>query len=426
MSLVDLIIHAWDHEAGPHTYVIITTDRDVAYALSRLRMKEYRIILLAPAVAHSELTSQASIQLNWTRSVLGLTGSSYTDFEHIQPTTASRPSSAPAGQQPDSSRLRRGTLNSIFQESDDSPLPDPPHGRQSSPPFPPDVSRPFGFGSRGLGRDFTQTPPRNSTRSMPDFHISKDSMPGGGPTAAFSGTLGGSSKPLNFSRDTSRPSGTGFYPFDEISPSHITVGKNQSRMGSVTLSTESGSSGSGTRFSFVQPQTQSTAPTSAEDEQKTDPPKPRSLTTSDNVDVGHSRMEAIEAVEPAEEPGLEPVQPPRLPTPPPPPPPPRPVFNLSTAASIPAPVPQPSANARPARISSVIWNPLINTLRQNNGRLGYALLPPKLLHTYPNAYSLVGCSKYNKYIQLAIDRGVVERIEEDLTSPLIQLKSAYM
>jgi hypothetical protein len=103
--LVDLIIHAWDHEAGPHTYVIITTDRDMAYALSRLRMKEYRIILLSPAMAHSDLTSQATIQLDWTKSILGLTGLPNTNPGDI-PATTSRPPLLLQLDQPGSSRLR--------------------------------------------------------------------------------------------------------------------------------------------------------------------------------------------------------------------------------------------------------------------------------------------------------------------------------
>jgi hypothetical protein len=73
-----MIFHAWDSPL-PYTFVVITGDRDVAYALAMLRMKSYRVVLISPAGSHLDLTSQASVQLDWSRTILGINGGSNED-----------------------------------------------------------------------------------------------------------------------------------------------------------------------------------------------------------------------------------------------------------------------------------------------------------------------------------------------------------
>jgi hypothetical protein len=62
-------------------------------------------------------------------------------------------------------------------------------------------------------------------------------------------------------------------------------------------------------------------------------------------------------------------------------------------------------------------------LRANGGKLSYPVLPPKLIKSYPNAYSLAGRSKYKQYIQSAIESGIVKLIGD--SDPSVQLTSAY-
>ncbi|KAF9036732.1 hypothetical protein BJ165DRAFT_602780 [Panaeolus papilionaceus] len=73
MMLVDIFIHALDH-SPPHTFAIMTGDRDLAYGISTLRLRDYRVIVVSP-VGIPELTAQASVHLDWTSSILGLSPS---------------------------------------------------------------------------------------------------------------------------------------------------------------------------------------------------------------------------------------------------------------------------------------------------------------------------------------------------------------
>jgi len=67
-----MISYAMDHPP-PSTFVLITGDRDFAYALSMLRNRRYEVVLLAPSLpaVHTSLTSQASIIFDWNSDILG-------------------------------------------------------------------------------------------------------------------------------------------------------------------------------------------------------------------------------------------------------------------------------------------------------------------------------------------------------------------
>jgi hypothetical protein len=68
-SLVDMLSYALDNQA-PATAILISGDRNFAYAVSVLRHRRYRVILIAPATVHSSLKSQASSVLDWNVDVL--------------------------------------------------------------------------------------------------------------------------------------------------------------------------------------------------------------------------------------------------------------------------------------------------------------------------------------------------------------------
>lgn len=65
MMIVDIIAYAWDHPA-PRTIVIISGDKDLAYMIGTLRMRKYEVILISVNGTHPSLTSQASVNFDWT------------------------------------------------------------------------------------------------------------------------------------------------------------------------------------------------------------------------------------------------------------------------------------------------------------------------------------------------------------------------
>ncbi|CAA7269063.1 unnamed protein product [Cyclocybe aegerita] len=70
MMLVDMLAHAIDNPPPSTTLILITGDRDFAYALSILRLRRYRVVLLTLANAHPSLTMQASVCYDWVSEVI--------------------------------------------------------------------------------------------------------------------------------------------------------------------------------------------------------------------------------------------------------------------------------------------------------------------------------------------------------------------
>ena len=64
-----MLAHAIDNPA-PSTIVLISGDRDFAYALSTLRLRRYRVVLITLPNAHSSLRAQASLCFDWISDVL--------------------------------------------------------------------------------------------------------------------------------------------------------------------------------------------------------------------------------------------------------------------------------------------------------------------------------------------------------------------
>ncbi|KAH9951356.1 NYN domain-containing protein [Amylocystis lapponica] len=70
MMIVDMLTYAIDTPA-PATIILISGDRDFVYAVSVLRFRRYRVVLLAPGKTHASLKAQASEVLHWDVDVLG-------------------------------------------------------------------------------------------------------------------------------------------------------------------------------------------------------------------------------------------------------------------------------------------------------------------------------------------------------------------
>ncbi|KJA27236.1 hypothetical protein HYPSUDRAFT_35856, partial [Hypholoma sublateritium FD-334 SS-4] len=64
MIIVDMLAYAMDHPA-PRTLVLISGDRDYAYALAVLRLRRYHVVLVTLGNAHASLVAQASECLDW-------------------------------------------------------------------------------------------------------------------------------------------------------------------------------------------------------------------------------------------------------------------------------------------------------------------------------------------------------------------------
>ncbi|KAJ8588005.1 hypothetical protein M405DRAFT_852721 [Rhizopogon salebrosus TDB-379] len=71
MILVDMLAFAIDHES-PATIVLIAGDRDYAYAMSTLRLRQYTVVLIAPSAPNipQSLKSQASVVVDWNYAIL--------------------------------------------------------------------------------------------------------------------------------------------------------------------------------------------------------------------------------------------------------------------------------------------------------------------------------------------------------------------
>jgi hypothetical protein len=72
--VVDMLAYAIDNPA-PCTVVLITGDRDFSYALSILKLRRHRVVLITLPNAHPSLTFQACICFDWFNDVVNRAGS---------------------------------------------------------------------------------------------------------------------------------------------------------------------------------------------------------------------------------------------------------------------------------------------------------------------------------------------------------------
>ncbi|KAF9466396.1 NYN domain-containing protein [Collybia nuda] len=71
MMLVDMLAHAIDNPP-PATIILISGDRDFAYAVSILRSRRYRVVIISLGGVHMSLRAHASVFLDWNADVLGM------------------------------------------------------------------------------------------------------------------------------------------------------------------------------------------------------------------------------------------------------------------------------------------------------------------------------------------------------------------
>ena len=80
---VDMLAYAIDNPA-PSTIVLISGDRDFAYALSILRLRRYQVVLITLPTAHPSLTSQASVRFDWLNDILEVQKPSFGTNTHLE------------------------------------------------------------------------------------------------------------------------------------------------------------------------------------------------------------------------------------------------------------------------------------------------------------------------------------------------------
>lgn len=68
LNAVDMMAYAMDTPA-PATIILISGDRDFAYAVALLRLRKYRIVVVAPTAVHNSLKLQASHFYDWFQNV---------------------------------------------------------------------------------------------------------------------------------------------------------------------------------------------------------------------------------------------------------------------------------------------------------------------------------------------------------------------
>ncbi|TFK53045.1 DUF537-domain-containing protein [Heliocybe sulcata] len=69
MIIVDMLGFAIDHPA-PATVILISGDRDFAYAVSVLRLRMYRVIVITPKASSASIKYSASEVLDWDRDIV--------------------------------------------------------------------------------------------------------------------------------------------------------------------------------------------------------------------------------------------------------------------------------------------------------------------------------------------------------------------
>ncbi|KAK0459536.1 NYN domain-containing protein [Desarmillaria tabescens] len=72
MIIVDMLAYAFDNPQSSTTIVLITGDRDFAYAVAILRLRQFHVVVISPSVPspHTSLTAHASMCIDWNKAIM--------------------------------------------------------------------------------------------------------------------------------------------------------------------------------------------------------------------------------------------------------------------------------------------------------------------------------------------------------------------
>ncbi|KAF7304721.1 NYN domain-containing protein [Mycena kentingensis (nom. inval.)] len=120
MVIVDMLAFVMDNPNA--TFILISGDRDFAYAVSTLRLRKYEVVVVSIA-AHTSLKNQASVWLDWNIHVLGHLPASPSTSSDTQSSLTSSPTTSPfaAPQVPTPSNQDRGYADGVSPSSAHEP-----------------------------------------------------------------------------------------------------------------------------------------------------------------------------------------------------------------------------------------------------------------------------------------------------------------
>ncbi|KAK0483437.1 NYN domain-containing protein [Armillaria novae-zelandiae] len=138
MIIVDMLAYAFDNPQPSTTIVLITGDRDFAYAVAILRLRQFHVVVISPSVPspHASLTAHASVCIDWNTAIMQNIGLEASTSQAVPPdrtkTESPRcpPNSAPAACPP-TQPAKISTTDSTHSSRPKSPSPVP-----TSPPKP--------------------------------------------------------------------------------------------------------------------------------------------------------------------------------------------------------------------------------------------------------------------------------------------------
>ena len=409
-----MIFQAWDNPS-PFVFVVITADRDLSYALAMLRMKSYRIVLISPAGSHPDLTSQASEQLDWSRTILGINGGSNEDGLFQKEPSDRMPSSIHApGRSSNYSRAERGTF--VLEPADF-----PPRTLRDSPAI---VDKPSLFSSSydrgfnvlsdplGLGdgplfprsHSVNQNPLGPQSEFFPEFRptLTKDKVSGleDGvefhplPPASSSQSRLSSSASVFKPRSYSSGSRQSKSSFEQISkPIELSTSEPVEQQPRKPLNNNLGRLSNGRRSVVTPP---SVSQKRAKSPTLSPPPLPPPPVVIPSVTSTH----------PSKAPKSQKV-PPKLPPPSGTSKPSKAAKSQTAAPRLP-PAPGSSSSIHVSMLPAA-WMPLIKTLREHNGVLPRNTIAVKLLNSYPDAFKTAGKTTITSYLNAAIGAGIVSK-----------------
>ncbi|KAJ6513882.1 NYN domain-containing protein [Mycena vitilis] len=168
MIMVDMLAYAMDHPA-PATLILISGDRDFAYAVSILRLRKYEVVVMSLPMPgpHISLKSQASVYLDWNVHVMHNSSSSL-HFDGTAESPAASRTSPSCGHGRKRNSGDRETLLSAYNEL----LSGPKTGRQplAHEPFTQDVDVRCvpapAYSSPGIEENICQPPVQSTSNSL--------------------------------------------------------------------------------------------------------------------------------------------------------------------------------------------------------------------------------------------------------------------
>ncbi len=137
---VDMLAYAFDNPQPSTTIVLITGDRDFAYAVAVLRLRQFHVVVISPSVPspHASLTAHASMCIDWNTAIMQKIGLEASTPQAVPPDRTKTesppcpPNSAPAAC-PTTQPVKIGTTDSPQSSQAKSPSPVPTNPPKPTP-----------------------------------------------------------------------------------------------------------------------------------------------------------------------------------------------------------------------------------------------------------------------------------------------------